>query len=125
MSRFLALGVLAILSGCASGPITPGHEFTLAVGQRVSLPDSANLHYIGIANDSRCPPQVQCVRAGDADVLFDFTPNDAATSRITLNTERNLSAAVGAWQLQLVELAPGDNPDATLRIDAHEGGAKP
>jgi hypothetical protein len=115
-----------MLSGCASGGgMAPGQDFTLAVGQQVSLPDAAKLHYIGVAHDSRCPPDVQCIRAGDADVLFDFIPTSAPTSRITLNTERTLSATIGAWQLQLVKLAPGENPEVTLRLDASAGGAKP
>jgi hypothetical protein len=115
-----------MLSGCASGgAITAGQNFTMAVGQRVSLPDAATLHYIDIANDSRCPPDVQCIRAGDADVLFDFVPAGGSASRITLNTERTLSATIGAWQLQLLKLTPGDSPSAALRIDANGSGATP
>ena len=124
MFRCLVLAVLATLSSCASGgTITPGQAFTMAVGEKVALPDAATLRYAGIANDSRCPPGVQCVRAGDADVLFDFAGSPA--SRITLNTERKLSADIGAWRLQLLDLAPGEMPHATLRIDAHETGATP
>jgi hypothetical protein len=122
MSRFLALGVLAVLSGCASsGSMTPGQDITLAIHQQVTLPDAATLRYVGIANDSRCPPKVQCVRAGDADVLFDVTTGTAAPSRITLNTERTLSASLGAWRLHLIALAPGENPSVTIRIEAEEG----
>jgi hypothetical protein len=90
----------------------------MAVGQRVSLPDAATLHYIGIANDSRCPPRVQCIRAGDADVLFDYTPGSGTAARIVLNTERTRSSSLGAWRLQLLDLARGAAPRATLRIDA-------
>ncbi|GAB3388485.1 hypothetical protein [Lysobacter fragariae] len=120
MSRLLAFAALALASGCASGGgITPGSEFTMTVGAQVTLPDAATLRYTGIANDSRCPPDVQCIRAGDADVLFAFTPHGGAGIRITLNTERTLSAQVGGWQLQLVSLVPGGSPRATVRIDPH------
>lgn len=126
MSRLLALGVIAALSGCASsGAVGAGQVFTLAVGQQVSLPDAATLRYAGIANDSRCPPKVQCIRAGDADVLFDYRRGGATAARIVLNTERARSAAIGAWRLQLIDLARGDAPDVTLRVDAATGATTP
>ena len=126
MSRLLALCVIAALSGCASaGAATAGQEFTMSVGQQVSLPDAARLHYAGIANDSRCPPDVQCIRAGDADVLFDYAPRGSVPARIILNTERARTSTVGAWQLRLVDLAQGPMPQATVRIDAATGATTP
>lgn len=136
MSRGLPLAALAMLACCltvcASGgrappgeSFVPGESFALSVGQQIVLPDAATLRYVGIANDSRCPPKVQCIRAGDADVLFDFTSSGASPARITLNTERVRAANIGAWRLQLLELAPGDMPRAILRIDAYETGATP
>lgn len=121
MSRFLAIAALLFLSACtARGAIAPGDEVTLGVGQAVPLPDATRLRYLGIANDSRCPRDVQCIRAGDADVLFDLGA-DRAASRIVLNTERRTSAHVRAWRLQLLDLAPGASPAATIRIDSLQG----
>ena len=126
MSRLLALGVIAALSGCASsGAVSSGQDFTMAVGQRVLLPDATTLHYAGIANDSRCPSDVQCVRAGDVDVLFGYTPGGGTEARVILNTERMRSSTLGAWRLQLVDLAQGAAPHATLRIDAATGATTP
>ena len=123
MVRLLVVSALVLLSGCAThAAIAPGQSFALAVGEQVVLPDASTLRYIGVANDSRCPPDVQCIRAGDADVLLDHSTGGAAT-RITLNTERTPSTLVGAWRLQLLELAPGDAPRATFHIDAK--GATP
>jgi hypothetical protein len=127
MLRFTALAVLALLSGCATtGAVIPGSDFTMSAGERVSLPDASTLRYIGIANDSRCPPDVMCIRAGDADVLFDHASNGSAASRITLNTGRQRSATLGRWQLQLVDLAArGAPPLVTLRISAGNGTVNP
>lgn len=136
MSRGLPLAALAMLvcclTVCASGgraqpgeSFVRGESFALSVGQQIVLPDAATLRYVGIANDSRCPPNVQCIRAGDADVLFDFTSSGASPARISLNTERARTANIGAWRLQLLGLAPGNMPRATLRIDAYETGATP
>jgi hypothetical protein len=126
MSRLLALGVLAMLTGCASGgAVSTGQDFGMASGQRVSLPDASTLRYAGIANDSRCPPDVQCIRAGDADVLFDYAAVGHTPGRVTLNTERTRSAVIGNWQLQLVDLASDEAPRATVRIETTHGGTAP
>jgi hypothetical protein len=127
MLRIAALAALALLSGCTTdGAVVTGSDFTMTAGEQVSLPDASRLHYIGIANDSRCPPDVTCIRAGDADVLFDHAADGGAPSRIALNTERTRSAALGKWQLQLVGLAPrGTPPAVTLRIDAGNGMVAP
>lgn len=126
MSRFLALGVLVVLAGCASGDgIIAGRHFEMSVGQQVALPDASTLRYVGTANDSRCPPDVQCIRAGDANVLFDHAANSGSVARVTLNTERTRSVVVGAWRLHLVGLTPGEAPRVTLVIDANTGAISP
>lgn len=127
MLRVTALATLALLTGCATnGVVAMGSDFTMAAGEQVSLPDASRLSYIGIANDSRCPPDVTCIRAGDADVLFDHTAPGSAPSRITLNTERMRSAALGTWQLQLIDLASrGAPPSVALRIQAGNGTVTP
>ena len=126
MLRFTVLAVLALLSGCATtGAVIANSDFTMSAGDKVSLPDASTLRYIGIANDSRCPPDVTCIRAGDADVLFDHA-NGSAASRVTLNTERQHASALGRWQLQLVDLAKrGAPPAVTLRLSAGNGTVNP
>ena len=127
MLRSTALAALLLLSGCATdGAVITGRDFTMAAGEQVSLPDASALRYAGIANDSRCPPDVMCIRAGDADVVFDHATEGRAAARITLNTERARSAALGKWQLQLVSLAArGMPPVVTLRLDAGNGTVTP
>ena len=123
MNRLASMLLLTVaMLGCASGgtgrSVPLGQAFTLKPGERVSLPGDASLRYLTIANDSRCPPDVQCIRAGDADVLFEFTQNAGGSAgKITLNTERMPSAPIGAWKLQLVTLEQGDAPRATVRVD--------
>lgn len=106
-----------LLAACASGDeVRPGATFTMAVGQTLSLPDATRLRYEGIANDSRCPPAVQCIRAGDADVLFTIMARHSATP-LVLNTERGTSADLGPWRIWLLDLQPGAAPPATLRLE--------
>ena len=116
----LAAGALTMLNGCAAaGGIAPGQEFSLEVGERAVLPDTSPLHYGGISNDSRCPPDVTCIRAGDADVLFNHLPKGGKAHRVVLNTERATTAQVAGWSLQLRALAAGDKPRVTLRLEAN------
>lgn len=128
MVRLLAACMLIALSACATGgAVAPGQDFTMAAGERVALPDASTLRYLGIANDSRCPPDVQCIRAGDADVLFDYSAGVGTPTRIVLNTGRTPSTVAGRWRLQLVALAPGPAPRVTVRVDtaAPAGAAAP
>lgn len=127
MFRSIALGTLALLSGCASGgPVDLGRDFAMRAGQQVALPDASTLRYAGIGNDSRCPPDVQCIRAGDADVLFDHASANGTPARIVLNTEHRRAAPVGGMRLLLIDLARrGDRPVVTLRLQAGNGAATP
>jgi hypothetical protein len=127
MLRVTAMAALVLLTGCTTnGIVTTGSDFTMTAGEQVSLPDASRLRYIGIANDSRCPPDVMCIRAGDADVLFDHAAAGGEPSRIEMNTERTRSAALGKWQLHLVDLAARAAPPlATLRLEAGNGTVTP
>lgn len=113
---------VALLSACASAGtarvLTVGQMATLAPGQQVALPDGAYLRYVGVVADSRCPPKVQCIRAGDADVAFEHAAPGATPRRIVLNLPEAPSAPIGRLTLRIVALEFGDAPKATIRIDA-------
>lgn len=73
-----ALGA-ALLAGCASAPTaaptktTPmDTKVTLEPQRTVAVAPSAMLRYDGVA-DSRCPPGVQCVWAGELTYKFTLT----------------------------------------------------
>lgn len=125
MTRSLALACLVscaagTLPGCASGDVrtaTPGQPMTLQAGEQVVLPGDAALRYIGVTADSRCPPGVQCIRAGDADVAFEFTPAGGAPVAINVNIPESPAATPGDWRLQLLSLEFGDAPAATVQVD--------
>lgn len=124
MSRlFAALLSLTALSACASGhgggPSDGGElSATLKPGERIALADRSQLRYLGVRNDSRCPPNVQCIRAGDADVNFEFAPVAGAAQALNFNTERATVLTAGAWTIELTTLAPGEAPAATVKIAA-------
>lgn len=92
--------------------------FQLSVGERVAL-GSGTLRYLRVAGDSRCPPGVQCIWAGDAEVVFEWIATGAQPQAFSLHTGRGeRSHAIGKHRLGLESLAHGDNPVATIRLDS-------
>ncbi|MFD0738700.1 hypothetical protein ACFQZQ_05335 [Lysobacter koreensis] len=123
-SLLLAPLLLATLGACASTASAPavalGQPLVMVPGQRVALPEGASLRYVEVSDDSRCRPEVQCIRAGDANVVFEFTPAGAAMQRIVLNTTESLPAGtdIGDWRLTLGALSFDAAPQATVQVDA-------
>jgi hypothetical protein len=116
---FPVLLLLLLLTACASTPkVALPVEARLHPGQRMSLPEGARLTYIDTANDSRCPPDVQCVHAGDADVRLRFLKTGAVLDVVLKASEQGQPRAIGTWQVTLVGLGAGPRPPATLRVDA-------
>ena len=117
-ARVLALLPCLLLVACASAGrmISPGQPMVLQPGESVSLPDGAALRHLGVSADSRCLPDVQCIRAGDADVALEYTARGAASRSITINTDAP-SADVGEWRLRLLSLEFAAPPRATLQVD--------
>ncbi len=109
-------------SGDASGGnsvIADGSTFPMQPGQAVTLADRSTLRYERVVNDSRCPPDVQCVWAGDAEVSFTWRSSGGGRDAFSLHTGRgDKSHHVGERTVTLVGLARGAAPEATLRIDA-------
>jgi hypothetical protein len=60
---------------------------------------------------------VQCVWAGRADVVFEFTQAPHPPRRLTVNTDPPATAVIGKWRLRLLALEAGDSPNATVQID--------
>jgi hypothetical protein len=115
-----ACTAIIALAGCATAGdrlLEPDRMLALTPGEHVGLPDGATLRYAGVRTDSRCPPAVQCVWAGEAEVAFEFTPpGDRHPVEVVLHIPKQPLAPIGNWQLQLVSLGFGAAPPATIRI---------
>lgn len=106
-------------SGADEARIADGATFTLQAGQQVRLADDSQLRYQRLVTDSRCPPDVQCVWAGDAIVAFEWSPANGAAQAFELHTGKDpRSHALGGRTLTLTSLARGAAPAASLRIEA-------
>ena len=94
-----------------------GQPIRMVPGQQIVLTDGSTLRYTQVVADSRCPPRVYCIHAGDADVAFQFADAAQAPRRIVINSAPPASVQAGAWQLRLLALDFGDTPAATIQID--------
>ncbi len=110
---------LVLLVGCAASTATAplGDEFTAAPDQPVRI--SGTEHRItlkAVQSDSRCPTDVTCVWAGNAEVVFRVEAPGVDTT-VILNTGIEPRAArVLDLRIELIGLAPAPRSDA--RIDA-------
>jgi hypothetical protein len=133
--RYIAtLITLAALAACtsSSGPnVALNQEFTLGVGGEADIEGtSLSLRFIRVVTDSRCPANVECIWAGNAQIALE-TINGSARGTAALNTfDGAREIAVGQFRDSLVSLVPvpvdpgtiesGDYR-ATLRVIAVSG----
>ena len=98
--------------------VNDGQEFPMPPGEQVMLADHSSLRYVRVVGDSRCPPGVNCIWAGDAEVAFEWTPASGARQAFSLHTGKDpKQQAIGTRQLKLVSLERGATPQAQLRVD--------
>ena len=97
--------------------IAVGTSTTLQHGETVRLPDGATLRFVGVPQDSRCPPNARCIRAGDADMEFVFAIVGGPQATVKANLPEAPSKNMGAWRLTVEDLAFEERPPVTLRID--------
>lgn len=130
MTRIAGLFTLVLLGACSATPAAdpPGATaipddtpFQLGIGQHARLADGSQLTYLRLVNDSRCPPDVQCVWAGNAEIALRWQPASGASQAIALHTSSRpgpTQARIGGRTVALVALERGIAPKATLRTQA-------
>jgi hypothetical protein len=86
---FLALTTVLLvgvaLAGCGESAASPGlgQKFTLKVGESATIvSESLALKFDDVISDSRCPSDVQCIRAGEAEVKLIATQAGVDTALI-------------------------------------------
>ena len=98
--------------------ISAGGSTSMHQGETVRLPDGATLRYVSVPQDSRCPPNVQCIRAGDADIVFEFAASGGGPSQVKANLPESPTQAIGAWRLTVLDLEFNEAPAVQVRVDA-------
>jgi len=92
MPRIVALLIAIVATGCLNSPTAPdavslGTAFDLKAGGTAELPDGFRIKFDRVSADSRCPQDVQCVRAGDATVAVLVSSAGANPFPLDLHTD--------------------------------------
>ena len=104
-----------------------GREFRIRAGRTVTLArEGLRLRFVRGASDSRCPPGVNCVWAGNAEVVVEVGAGNRRVSKtLRLNTnaspERPAEDKYRTYTVKLVELKP--YPHSTRKIRQGESTA--
>ena len=120
--RILAAGLLV---SCASSltQVAPGSDFELEPGKTVQLSGTGvRVTLLEVVNDSRCPVDVVCVTAGDAEVRLAVV-GEGEDRTVSLHLVREpRSVTIGAVRLELTGLTP--SPRSTVTIPPAEYRAR-
>jgi hypothetical protein len=101
-----------------------GREFKIKAGRAVTFEgESLRLRFVRVAEDSRCPTNVDCIWAGNAEVLIEASAGGAMAKKVlTLNTNASQGRAgegeYRRYTVKLVGLSP--YPQNTRKIQ--QGG---
>ena len=120
VASMLALAACATAVGGDDRMIEDGQSFSIRPAEGVTLADHSHLRYVRLVADSRCRPDVQCIRAGDAEIALQWTPATGAMQDFSLKTpppEQPQSRDLGARRLTLLSLDRGEAPEAQFRIE--------
>lgn len=118
---------VALLTACASmvgasAPQTPvtaalGEPFTLAQGDTAQVgPERMGITFEAVVADSRCPTDVQCIRAGEAVVRVAMAAQGQAAEKAELQTTPGRDqATVAGYTLQLTRVLPEPNTKVPIK----------
>lgn len=113
--------LLVVHAAAAAQTARVGREFKLKVGQVVTLGGGGlRVRFVRVSSDSRCPVDVDCVWAGNAELLFEVGGSRWKGRRtLSLNTnaapERPGAGEYGRYTLKLVGLAPQKRSGREIR----------
>lgn len=111
----ILLALLFLTLGCSSATqradavVEPNSPFTLSTGDKVFIRGAGlTLRFVRVAEDSRCPEDVQCVHEGNAQVEFHLAKTGYRDLYV-LNTNSRAGPTtinLNGHVLRLVELRP-------------------
>jgi hypothetical protein len=114
-----------MLSACATSTSASPVEGTISIPNGLGFgggDDGIVVTFLEVTNDSRCPINVQCVRAGEAFVTIstsvDGAPPQASTHQMTPG--ETVIAAVDRFTIALLDLLPDFPPVGGLQQGDYE-----
>jgi hypothetical protein len=125
MKPAVILVAMLAVAGCRSEPVGAGsphpgqalgETLVLTPGQEVRAGGILRLGFHQVLGDSRCPTDVVCVWAGNAEVQIGLALGMAPTHPFVLNTiDHPAAVEFGGYRVTLLNLTP--YPRSPLRID--------
>lgn len=114
--KVYAVAALAVLAGCASTPAPPP-SVRAALDETFMLPiesaaevgsDGLVLRFARVVDDSRCPINARCIRAGSARVALELRAPGLAPAAVTVETpDQPKSADFGPYTVEILDIQPG------------------
>lgn len=108
--------ILLIGAGCLSTTPAPepphqgvdvsanyGQNVTLEIDDTATYNDDLTVHLKAI-NDSRCPPDVACIWAGELSATLEMKTSDGTSEETTVGTLTKPSTTVLGYEVQLVTI---------------------
>jgi hypothetical protein len=91
-------------------PFTLGQPFSLRVGETAALAgEGLTVKFAAVLGDSRCPPDVQCIWAGNARIAIEVAQQGSG-SRLELNTfEGTKTVFFNSFLFNLQALSPASS----------------
>ncbi|MGH9457048.1 MAG: hypothetical protein ACRD2J_05340 [Thermoanaerobaculia bacterium] len=112
MRRRFVLLTIALTLGCATAAdmpvVSPGDSMRLAMTDAVRVePPGIVVQFAAVVADSRCPRDVTCVWAGDAEIALRVSSDDGGAADLRLHTNvEPRSATFEGVRFTLAELEP-------------------
>jgi hypothetical protein len=122
--RVFCVSTLSVLAACAASAPASNPDYTVGLvkGQRSVISSEQLSLELSSVEDSRCPPKVQCVQAGQVTVTVRLQRAGEASELVTLGmpgtAARPGEARALGYRLTLQDVSPrpaGDAADATYR----------
>jgi hypothetical protein len=102
------------------------NEYTIGYAETINLAEGVSLEFTAVEQDTRCPTNVQCVAAGNAQILITtFTPRGQGSVRLNTDNTLPTSALFDFYGVELRNLDPKPllNPQtgsSTIPLSAYE-----
>ncbi len=117
------IGMLLVVGACATmrggTRAELNEEFRIRAGE-TAVVEGLRLRFLRVTEDSRCPINARCIRAGFAKVAVELRAGGTAPRQAVLQTpDTPTTATYGAYEVEVLDLQPGRETNApTPRFEA-------
>jgi hypothetical protein len=116
MKVFKWSSALLLLAACATTrgatQVELGEEFRVRAGETAQVED-LRVRFVRVTEDSRCPINARCIRAGSAKIEVELRgPRTAAQRAILTTPDEPRGATYGPYEIEVLELQPGREIEA-------------